>query len=368
MNLAMNHTGKPAYSVPTISQIRALPPNGYTVLSTFAGGGGSSTGYRMAGYKVAWVNEFVAAAASTYSANYPDTVVNTQDVRSLTPEQIREESGMVGKEIDILDGSPPCASFSMAGKREKGWGAVKDYSDTTQRVDDLFFEYARLVRDLQPRVFVAENVKGLVIGTARGYFKLILRELRKCGYRVEARLLNAHFLGVPQRRERIIFVGVREDLGRDPVFPDPLPYTYSLRDALGKGPPPDLHTALTLKHGHKMRLLWDSSARFDGSFSKTHEFLYGKSSSFNHMRQRWSKPASTLCQGSRALYHPDEPRTLSIWEARRLCSFPEDYMISGSPNQQYERVARAVPPVMMYHIAKAIQTQLLDPLRYADRP
>ncbi len=112
----------------------------------------------------------------------------------------------------MLDGSPPCASFSTAGKREEGWGKVKLYSDARQRTDDLFFEYARILKGLQPKVFVAENVAGLVRGTAKGYFKLILAELKDCGYRVEARLLDARWLGVPQMRERVIFVGVRNDL------------------------------------------------------------------------------------------------------------------------------------------------------------
>ena len=101
-----------------------------------------------------------------------------------------------------------------------------------QAVDDLFFDYARIIRGLQPRAFVAENVSGLVKGTAKGYFKLILRELKSCGYRVQARLLDAQWLGVPQMRQRIIFVGVREDLGLDPAFPKPLPYRYGVREAV----------------------------------------------------------------------------------------------------------------------------------------
>src|SRR5262249_35052188 len=135
-------------------------------------------------------------------------------------------------ELDLLDGSPPCASFSTAGKREKGWGQVKPYSDTRQRTDDLFFEYARLLRGLRPRVFVAENVSGLVRGTAKGYFLQILRELKACGSGVQARLLDAQWLGVPQVRRRVIFQGAREDLGREPAFPKPLPYRYAVADAL----------------------------------------------------------------------------------------------------------------------------------------
>ncbi len=126
---------------------------------------------------------------------------------------------MKAGELDLFDGSPPCASFSTAGKREAGWGKVKDYSDTKQRTDDLFLEYVRLLRGLQPKVFVAENVSGLVKGVAKGYFLEILAALKASGYRVTCRVLDAQWLGVPQQRQRTIFVGVREDLGLDPVHP-----------------------------------------------------------------------------------------------------------------------------------------------------
>ena len=103
----------------------------------------------------------------------------------------------------------------------------------TQRTDDLFFEYARLLKGLLPKCFVAENVSGLVKGVAKGYFLEILAALKGSGYRVEAGLLDAQWLGVPQTRQRLIFVGVREDLGLPPAFPRPLPYRYSVREALG---------------------------------------------------------------------------------------------------------------------------------------
>jgi DNA (cytosine-5)-methyltransferase 1 len=155
--------------------------------------------------------------------------LSTEDNRKVQPEAILKAIGLKVGELDAMEGSPPCASFSTAGKREKHWGKAKKYSDTVQRVDNLFFEYVRLLRGLQPKVFVAENVSGLVKGVAKGYFLEILRELKSCGYRVGCRVLNAQWLGVPQARQRTIFIGVREDLGKEPVFPKPLPYRYSLR-------------------------------------------------------------------------------------------------------------------------------------------
>ena len=102
-------------------------------------------------------------------------------------------------QLDLLDGSPPCASFSTSGTRDAGWCKVKKYSDVHQRVDDLFFEYVRLIKGLQPKTFVAENVSGLVKGKAKGYFKIILAALKECGYNVSCRVLDAQWLGVPQQ-------------------------------------------------------------------------------------------------------------------------------------------------------------------------
>jgi DNA (cytosine-5)-methyltransferase 1 len=224
---------KPPYRVPLMDEVRALPWNGLRVASTFAGGGGSSTGYRMAGFKVVYANEFVPAAADTYRANaHPDTIVDTTDIRQVTAAQILTATGLTVGELDVLDGSPPCASFSTAGKKSAKWGQVAAYSDTTQRTDDLFYEFARLLKDLQPRVFVAENVSGLVKGVAKGYFKAILTALRDCGYQVSAKLLDAAWLGVPQARQRLIFVGVRNDIPYPPTHPKPMPYQYTVRDAL----------------------------------------------------------------------------------------------------------------------------------------
>lgn len=224
---------KPPYRVPSMAEINALPVNGLRVAELFAGGGGSSTGWRMAGFHVVYANEFVPAAADTYRANSaPDTIVDERDIRGVTGQDILTQIGCAVGDLDVLSGSPPCSSFSTAGKRSAKWGTVNVYSDTQQRTDDLFYEYARLIKDIQPRVFVAENVSGLVKGVSKGYFKAILAAMQGCGYRVSARLLNAAWLGVPQSRQRLIFVGVRNDMNRAPVHPKPLLYQYTVRDAL----------------------------------------------------------------------------------------------------------------------------------------
>lgn len=226
-------TAKPPYAVPTMAEIAAVEQNGLTVATTFAGAGGSSTGYRMAGYRVVWANEFVQLAADSYEANMaPGTVVDRRDIKEVTAEDILAATGLAVGELDLFDGSPPCQAFSTAGLREKGWGTERKYQNgKSQKNEDLFWDYVRLRDGLQPRAFVAENVSGLVKGAAKGYFLEILKLLKR-GYRVEARVVDAQWLGVPQQRQRVIFVGVREDLALEPAFPSPLPYRYSIRDAL----------------------------------------------------------------------------------------------------------------------------------------
>lgn len=224
--------GKPAYRIPLMSEIEASPLHGLRHVSTFSGCGGSCLGFRMAGWSTVWASEFVPAARETYLANRPGSHVDARDIRLVTAEQILEQTGLQKGELDVFEGSPPCASFSMAGKREKLWGQEKSYSDVRQRTDDLFAEYIRLLGGLMPRAFVAENVGGMVIGTSKGHFLEAVAAMRALGYRVGARLLDAQWLGVPQVRRRVIFVGIREDLGLDPPFPVPLPYRYSIRDAL----------------------------------------------------------------------------------------------------------------------------------------
>lgn len=220
---------KPPYRVPLMSEISQLPWNGLNIVSTFSGCGGSCLGFKMAGYKVLWANEFVPAAQDTYRANHTATHLSTADIRTVTGADIRKVIGEI--DLDVFEGSPPCASFSLAGKRQQGWGQVRKYSDVMQRTDDLFDHYIRLVDELRPRSFIAENVAGLVIGVGKGFFKRYITKMAALPYHVEARLIDAQFLGVPQARTRIIFIGVRNDVGK-PAWPVPLPYRYSVRDAL----------------------------------------------------------------------------------------------------------------------------------------
>ncbi len=379
---------KPPYSVPLMAEIDALPWNGFKVASTFSGAGGSCLGYRMAGFKVAWASEFIPAAQDTYRANHNDTILDTRDIRTVQPEEVLAALKMQPGDLDLLDGSPPCASFSTAGKREAGWGKVKKYSDGAQRTDDLFHEFIRLVRGIRPKVFVAENVSGLVKGTAKGMFLQILAAMKASGYRVTCRVLDAQWLGVPQQRQRSIFVGVREDLNREPVHPTPLPYRYSVRDALPwivkqgdnggfgggamqdaeKNPSPTIGAGPSTGNGNfspaKVEAETDISRYAIGA--EWDKLKQGEASGkfFSLVKTDAEQPCqSVTANGARAglacVTHPTEKRKFTIAELRRICAFPDDFILTGSYAQQWERLGRSVPPVMMYHIAKTLRDEVL---------
>lgn len=343
---------KPPYLIPTMRQIRELPPNGFNVISTFSGCGGSSTGYRMAGFRILWASEFIDSARDSYRANAaPYTIIDGRDIREVKPEEILSATGLKIGELDLFDGSPPCSAFSTSGNREAGWGVVKKYSDKTQRVDDLFFEFTRILRGLRPKTFVAENVSGLIKGTAKGYFLEILRELKSCGYKVSCKVLDAQWLGVPQTRKRTIFVGVRNDIPFNPVHPKPLSYFYTVKDAWI-----NLYDEGPSFRNYKLYEHWKKCLP-----NGNHEKL------INLKKLRWHQPSNTVCQtwgnGTAAITHPDKPIYPSINQLKRLCAFPDDFILNGSYKQQWERLGRAVPPVMMSHIAVAIRDEILKKLK-----
>jgi DNA (cytosine-5)-methyltransferase 1 len=360
-----------------MESIRAMPWNGFNAISTFSGGGGSSTGYRMAGFRVLWASEFIDAARDTYRANMaPHTTLDGRDIRQVKGSDILDAIKMQPGELDLFDGSPPCASFSTAGKRESGWGKVKKYSDKAQRTDDLFFEFVRLIREVKPKTFVAENVSGLVKGTAKGYFLEILKALKESGYKVTCKVLDAKWLGVPQSRQRTIFVGVREDLQVEPSHPKPLPYCYSVRDALpgifkviqdpkgqfaiqeaGASP------CFTIKAGSSSHCKVEAKSDI-----RRYEMLppsRQKTGAFNLVDVNPAKPCGTVTVSSPGndlavpIAGRTEKRKFTIAELKRICGFPDDYVLTGTYAQQWERCGRAVPPVMMMHIAAAIRDNVL---------
>lgn len=193
---------KPPYHIPSMAEIASVPANGLTMVSTFSGCGGTCLGFRMAGYRVLWANDSDPHAQETYRANHAGTLL-PRDIREITAADMLAATGLKPGELDVFEGSPPCTVFSTMGQRSRKWGGVAEHAGAENvKIEDLFFEWIRLLADLQPRAFVAENVSGLVKGVARGYFKDIIARMKAAGCRVEARLLDAQWLGVPQERQR----------------------------------------------------------------------------------------------------------------------------------------------------------------------
>lgn len=179
-----------------------------TVVSLFAGAGGSSMGYILAGYKPRLAVEWDKHAAACYALNFPRTPLYVGDVGALTDAEALRLAELAPGELDVLDGSPPCQGFSTAGARK-----------LTDDRNMLFLEYVRLLRAFKPRAFVMENVPGIALGKMKLVFLEVMKTLREAGYNVRCAVLDASAYGVPQVRKRAIFIGFREDLGITPQFP-----------------------------------------------------------------------------------------------------------------------------------------------------
>lgn len=358
------------YQVMPMSKVRELAgSNGYKMISTFSGCGGACLGYEMAGFDVLWANEFISEARETYSANHPGVILDGNDIRNVTADEILKAINLEKGELDFLEGSPPCSPFSTAGKLDKLWGKVKQYSDSEQRADDLFFEFTRLVDEIQPKVFAAENVSGLVKGKAVGYFRQILRTLRASGYQVEARLLDASYLGVPQARQRIIFVGVRNDLGISPKFPQPENKRFTVQDVLDSVPQIELTNGEYLDPETNYPIGLEKYA-VGKEWEKT---KLGQSSEkyFQLVRPALDKPVGTITAtagvvGAASVTHPLQKRKFTLEELRALSSFPADFILTGTYQQRAERIGRSVPPYMSKAIGEVIANEILG-VYYARR-
>lgn len=405
---------KPPYQIPRMPEILATPKHGLKMVSTFSGCGGSCLGFHWAGWEVLSASEFIPEAQRTYAANFPTTPLVLGDIRELEPELLMAKLGLEQGELDVLEGSPPCASFSTAGGGAKGWGLEKAYSDTRQKTNDLFNEYIRLVDGLRPRAFVAENVVGFTHDAARLFReKWLLPELARMGYSVSWKILDASHLGVPQKRRRCILIGVRRDVEREQgvsvwdLFPDRLPYVYTIRDALpwlnGNGHLPlivaDRRTSTVKPEDYYEQPLDEPSPTvtacgvsaddytdwsiYGGQAPPTQEELLeasiegyaiheaweqlkeGETSEryFNLIRSDPDEPVATVTAtagvvGAAGVTHPSEPRKFTIPELRRLCGFPDDFKLTGTFPKQWERLGRAVPPPMMRAVAAKVAEAL----------
>ena len=309
-------------------------------------------GYSMAGYRELLAVEWDDNAVATFKLNFPEVPVYHGDIARLSVEECLKLAGVQPGELDLLDGSPPCQGFSTAGKR------ILD-----DPRNQLFREYVRLLRGLKPKVFVMENVSGMVKGKMKLVFAEILRELKASGYRVSARLMNAMYFNVPQSRQRMIFIGVREDLGIEPSHPKGESRPVTVRYAW---------QGIEKEEGDKLRgpaleiapYVPPGGNNGGGKYSKR---IRGTTSGFGFSRLSWNKPACTLPKlsllSSSPIVHPDKDERISIGQAKRLASFPDEYQMIGDFKEKWARIGNSVPPLFLKSIALHIRQEILSNAR-----
>lgn len=321
-----------------------MPRNGLKVFSTFHCGGGSSMGYRLAGFDVVGGCEIDPQMMKLYRRNVCDSAMSfempIQKFKSL-PEWPESIYG-----IDVLDGSPPCSTFSMSGNREQDWGKERKFREgqADQALDDLFFDFVDVAQRMRPKVVVAENVKGLILGNAKGYVAEIFDRLREAGYDTQLFVFNAACMGAPQRRERTFFIARRRDLGLpkfEAEFQEPMvPVSEAWADL-----PMKAEERLYMKADSKILKYWKRTMP-GKSMAKA-----AGGSNFNNMKMAWSAPAVTVTS-SAYFTHPFEARRLTSMEYVRLQTFPDDYDFMGQPTQYV--CGMSVPPFMMMRVANQV--------------
>lgn len=330
-----------------IDHLEIRDSNAPTVISTFAGCGGSSLGYSIAGFKELLAVEWEENAAKTFKENFPHVDLYHGDIAKLSIDEILKRTNLKKGELDVFDGSPPCQGFSTAGKR-----VMED--DRNQ----LFHEFVRLLEGLKPKVFVMENVSGMIKGKMKILFVEILKTLKECGYTISAKVLNMKYFNVPQSRERIIFIGVRNDLNIKPSHPQPSSLKpFTIYDAI--------HDLPRDQQIPEVNHEWVDESP-SGRNTKTWHFAnvakQGQKYGQQQIRCYWFKPMPTIMK--LALYlktgncHPDETRMFSTRELARCASFPDSFrFFDGQGNA---RIGNSVPPLFMYAIAKHIRDNILS--------
>jgi DNA (cytosine-5)-methyltransferase 1 len=324
-----------------------IEKHGLKVFGTFICGGGSTMGYKLAGFDHLGGVEIDSQVADVYKVNHNPKYLFIEDIRDFADRTIFPNELY---NLDILDGSPPCSSFSMAGNREKDWGKEKVFREgqAKQRLDDLFFDYIRLAKKLQPKVVIAENVKGIIQGNAKAYVKRIKDEFEKAGYKVQLFLLNAASMGVPQKRERVFFICQRNDLNFKNLelsFDEKsIIYSEFKSKKLGK--------ELT----NETKAVWDKRIKTDQDLASIHERIGNKRKRFQakFIHDNQISP-TTVASGDSVPIRFDHPNRITMDEVKMIGSYPLDYNFKNiKPNYL---IGMSVPPVMTAQIAHQIYLQ-----------
>lgn len=338
-----------------------------TVFSCFACGGGSTMGYKLAGFDVLGCNEIDPKMIEAYKANHNPKYAYLEPIQTF---KLRQDLPDELYNLDILDGSPPCSSFSMAGNRESDWGKEKVFREgqAKQVLDTLFFDFIDLAKKLQPKVVIAENVKGLLLGDAKQYVRKIYTAFQDAGYqlRITPYLLDASKMGVPQKRERVFFIALRNDLSGK--FMEQI-------DMFQSAPKLDLNfseTEIKFKEvadyegdiiSEYAKRAWDARKEGDDNIAESKARVEGmKVSDMNTFYVYEDKVCQTLTsKGRHGSLLFSKPIRLSKNEFCKIGSYPLDY--NFQTNNWGYLIGMSVPPVMTAQIAKQVYEQWLFVLK-----
>ncbi len=337
-----NGSGDVGYKV-----LKAKKRSGYSVVELFAGAGGLALGLENAGLECSLLVEIDKKAVETLRTNRPKWNVIDDDIANVEFKKIK---------ADVVAGGFPCQAFSYAGKR-------MGFEDTR---GTLFFEYARAVKEIKPKLILGENVKGLEKHDNGRTLKTMLEVLDELGYDVAYKILRAQYFDVAQKRERLVIFGIRKDLKRKIAFPREQNYTVSLREVLRDVPKADGQKYTTEKKkimelipqgGYWRDLPMNLQKKYMGA-----SFHLGGGKTGMARRLSWDEPSLTLtcnpAQKQTERCHPSETRPLNVREYARIQSFPDEWQFSGSTASNYKQIGNAVPVNLGYHIGKAIIAML----------
>ncbi len=325
--------------------------NEITAIELFAGAGGLALGLEQAGIHTVEYVELDKACCETLRTNRPEWNIVCKDIHDV------DFSGYSGK-IDFVSGGFPCQAFSYAGKK-------LGFDDTR---GTLFHEFARCVRETQPKMFLAENVRGLVSHDKGRTLQTILSVLNSLGYNTQYKILNAAYFGVGQKRERVVIVGIRNDLPIHFTYPTPAKKMTTLREALQNCP-----TSLGESYSEKKRKVLDLVppggcwVDLPEEVAKSYmgkSYFSGGGKRGMARRISWDEPCLTLtCSPSQKQTercHPDETRPFTIREYARIQSFPDDWNFCGGMGEQYKQIGNAVPVEMARRIGVQVKNAILE--------
>ncbi len=321
----------------------------YTSLELFAGGGGTALGMHNAGFQHVMLNEFDKFACATLRHNMPEWNVVEGDVHEI------DFSPYEGK-VDFLQGGVPCQAFSYAG-------LSKGFDDTR---GTLFFEFAKAIQQVKPKIIMMENVRGLLTHDHGRTIMTMLKTLDEIGYKVAVKVLRAQFLDVAQKRERLVLLGVRKDLNLPILFPKEDGEVLTLWDAIGDCPKSEGAEYSAAKKKVLEMVppggYWkDLPPEVQKSYLKGSYNLPGGKTGMAR-RLAWNEPSLTLtcapAQKQTERCHPDETRPLTIREYARIQSFPDNWSFMGSIASQYRQIGNAVPCNFAYHVGRGVIAML----------